>query len=428
MRLRRGLSLGALAARAGVAKSSLSTWESGERAPRLPELRRVLDFLNATPEDRLAVYQALGRVAAWEPLGLPRDDGGFFLADAIYGLRTRAGISQGEIARRVGVSHAAVGKWERGESEPSESARERLSFALGLAPDEARLLGSILAQGEPIWLDLAHRTTLPDLDELAARFAADERLQVLQKLGAYHASRRRALVDPHWDAVHTFAAEKASGALMIAHRDEEWVRFNERAIATLPRDLGDRSRQSFSVETVLARLRNTPEDLDASDAERLFERAHRFGFSERLWAYAVAARVAASAQSPDLVKRIVETTVPDLEMPGSMGVALYASAQSLADVGEGRSALVLLGRFYDRFWEEAEANHPAGMPRDPQFVLIDVARAEAYRQLGSPAEAGAALDMAARRLEEAWDQRLSSVGKAMADKIAAARRELETAP
>ncbi len=45
--------------------------------------------------------------------------------------RERLGISQDELAKRVGVSQQAVANWESGDSHPRKDRRERLLEVLG---------------------------------------------------------------------------------------------------------------------------------------------------------------------------------------------------------------------------------------------------------------------------------------------------------
>jgi transcriptional regulator with XRE-family HTH domain len=61
LRRARQISLGRLAERAAVAKSTLSRWEAGVFQPRLPELEAVLAALQASPVQR---EQAIARVQA----------------------------------------------------------------------------------------------------------------------------------------------------------------------------------------------------------------------------------------------------------------------------------------------------------------------------------------------------------------------------
>jgi transcriptional regulator with XRE-family HTH domain len=58
------------------------------------------------------------------------------IADTIRTAREKLGISQPELARRVGVSKSAVGKWEKGESAPNRRRAEKVARVLGLKPEQ----------------------------------------------------------------------------------------------------------------------------------------------------------------------------------------------------------------------------------------------------------------------------------------------------
>src|SRR5689334_21154596 len=57
----KGFSLGALAARSGIHKATLSRWEAGLRQPSVPELKAVLGALEVSPAGRA---DALARIDA----------------------------------------------------------------------------------------------------------------------------------------------------------------------------------------------------------------------------------------------------------------------------------------------------------------------------------------------------------------------------
>jgi len=73
--------------------------------------------------------------------------------DLVRVARRRAGISQAELARRVGTPRSAIGRWERGEVAPSlERLRElvrgcgfELTLGIGVADAEEHDLGLIRA-------------------------------------------------------------------------------------------------------------------------------------------------------------------------------------------------------------------------------------------------------------------------------------------
>ena len=68
----------------------------------------------------------------------------FALASQIIGARARAGLSQEELARRMGTSQSAIARLESGRFRPSTRTLERLAAATGsklrirLEPDDGK--------------------------------------------------------------------------------------------------------------------------------------------------------------------------------------------------------------------------------------------------------------------------------------------------
>jgi transcriptional regulator with XRE-family HTH domain len=58
-------------------------------------------------------------------------------------LRERAGISQSDLAEKIGADPSAVVRWERNLAEPPVTMRERMAFALDLS------LGALLVEQPP---------------------------------------------------------------------------------------------------------------------------------------------------------------------------------------------------------------------------------------------------------------------------------------
>ena len=54
------------------------------------------------------------------------------ITDVVRGLRGRAGISQAELARRIGTTQSAVSRWENGHDEPRWSTLQQIASACGL--------------------------------------------------------------------------------------------------------------------------------------------------------------------------------------------------------------------------------------------------------------------------------------------------------
>ena len=123
LRRRTGLSQTAVAERIGASRHSVSAWENGHQPP-LGAVRRLA-----------AVYgvpvSAVARAARLEPPPLldrsrwrPGD-----LPQVLWTLRQWTGLSQSEVALRLGCSTDAVRGWERGRSTPSPAMRARLEQA-----------------------------------------------------------------------------------------------------------------------------------------------------------------------------------------------------------------------------------------------------------------------------------------------------------
>lgn len=144
--LRRGrcLTLGQLALRSGVNKSTLSRWETGTHTPRVPELLRALDALGVSPADQsraLTLLDAPRAVLALrgdpDPAALPVS-----LGTVLYSLRRRAGTMQAQVARAVGVSRSLVSQWEHDDARPVTAQRHALGFALGASAEEVGVLST----------------------------------------------------------------------------------------------------------------------------------------------------------------------------------------------------------------------------------------------------------------------------------------------
>lgn len=58
------------------------------------------------------------------------------MSDTIRELREKAGISQGELAKAMGVTQGAVSQWENGMSHPKIPLLKRLAETLGVTVDE----------------------------------------------------------------------------------------------------------------------------------------------------------------------------------------------------------------------------------------------------------------------------------------------------
>ncbi len=217
LRAARQMSLEQVAARASVAVSTLSRWETGAYRPRLPELQAVLVALDTSPEQReLALHlvdapRALRHLRAeaeelafgqgHDPLLLPCS------GELLRALRKRCGLSMEEVARQLGVRINSVSRWENSEAAPPPERQTALLDLLRAEPEEraALIAGRLLftprqdtpdssadalecrltqlaeqaQQGEHALMDLRFLTLEADLAALAQRRPTARRLLAL---------------------------------------------------------------------------------------------------------------------------------------------------------------------------------------------------------------------------------------------------------
>ncbi len=177
-RLELGLRQREVALRIGVDKTTVFNWEAGTASPSLHALPAVIRFLGydprLTPEatglgrlirhhrqrqglSRDALADMLGvdpsTVQGWERrghrpwpglharlagvLGLPTAaaEAGTTFGERLRTARLRAGLTQRELAKRVGVGQQVVSEWESGKRAATGKQCDRLSGMLGHCPE-----------------------------------------------------------------------------------------------------------------------------------------------------------------------------------------------------------------------------------------------------------------------------------------------------
>ncbi|MFC3214939.1 MULTISPECIES: helix-turn-helix domain-containing protein [Novosphingobium] len=86
---------------------------------------------------RSAVQTELGLGAAPTPAG-PSAIGGESLGERLHRLRKLRGLTQGELAARLGVSKPTVWAWEQGRARPIEDRLDAIAEALGVEAADLR--------------------------------------------------------------------------------------------------------------------------------------------------------------------------------------------------------------------------------------------------------------------------------------------------
>lgn len=116
-RVAAGLSRGELARLVGVSTSAIDSWESERSTPAVDTLARVAQVLDAPLADLIVV-----------------SPGERFLGD----LRALAGLTQPQLAARIGFSTTTVASLERGQAVLTDLQAFRISEAVDADVDEVR--------------------------------------------------------------------------------------------------------------------------------------------------------------------------------------------------------------------------------------------------------------------------------------------------
>jgi len=106
-----------------VSPLTVSSWERGKTKPAGENLAKVIALRSTTQEQ---VDAALGRQPA--PAAMKPEQ--------IKGLRGKLGLTQGALAKLLGVSSAAVVAWEGGKTVPREGNRRSLVEMMGMGVEE----------------------------------------------------------------------------------------------------------------------------------------------------------------------------------------------------------------------------------------------------------------------------------------------------
>jgi transcriptional regulator with XRE-family HTH domain len=93
----------------GVCEEVIYLWESNARTPLIRYIPKIIQFLGYEP---------------YAPIGST-------LSEKLKTCRTRLGISQGQLAKMLGVDVSTLGKWERGESHPTQKSLKIIESFIG---------------------------------------------------------------------------------------------------------------------------------------------------------------------------------------------------------------------------------------------------------------------------------------------------------
>jgi transcriptional regulator with XRE-family HTH domain len=92
----------------GTSETTVYNWEKNRSAPSLYQISKVIEFLGYDP---YTIKEGLG--------------------ERIIRARQALGMTQKELARRLGVDPTTLGQWERGERKPTKGLEEKIDSLLG---------------------------------------------------------------------------------------------------------------------------------------------------------------------------------------------------------------------------------------------------------------------------------------------------------
>ena len=98
---------------------------------------------------RSAVQTEIGLIESPSPAG-PASVGGESLGERLHRLRKLRGLTQGELAQKLGVSKPTVWAWEQDRARPIEDRLEAIAQALGVTPAELKPARSVPGLNELI--------------------------------------------------------------------------------------------------------------------------------------------------------------------------------------------------------------------------------------------------------------------------------------
>ena len=135
IRQSRNRSIRQLAAQSGVGRSTLSRWETGAARPDKNTLEALLSSLNLSAEERLMCAPFLVERRQPDPQSSAR-------RRLLRAARLRNRLSLSQAAAKIGVSKAALSRWETGERHPGKSRLAEAAEKVGATPCEVLAIAS----------------------------------------------------------------------------------------------------------------------------------------------------------------------------------------------------------------------------------------------------------------------------------------------
>ncbi|MEU4314181.1 helix-turn-helix domain-containing protein [Nocardia sp. NPDC024068] len=158
LRTTAGLTQTEMAVRAGTYQDAVSRFERGARRPPAEVIAAYLDLLDDTHTMSEVLGSRTGAAPA-ERIGDRSSDGRRLLGAELRGLRRHRGLTQAELADRLGVDRSTISTWETGLSRPSPHALRAL---IDKAAIPAETVNTLYRQHYP---DTAHGPLIPRVED-----------------------------------------------------------------------------------------------------------------------------------------------------------------------------------------------------------------------------------------------------------------------
>lgn len=115
-----GLTQKELAQKMGLSFQSIAQWENDLRKPKIETLKKIADALEC-PIDTFTVDDLSEEIPSPE-----------LISKKIHDCRTAAGLTQQELAEKIGLDGATIGKYERGILRPKSETLKKIADVLGI--------------------------------------------------------------------------------------------------------------------------------------------------------------------------------------------------------------------------------------------------------------------------------------------------------